>query len=168
MRFVQIISSVGSPQPCLLSSPAPFVTVRCRRPLSSLRPPVRRTPSPLRAVAAAALCYAMRAAAVAACGCCAAGRAAAALPAWAAAAAALLAATAAAACGCCCCLRLRAAGRCCCFYAAPAHTAARKKLPFNISILIFSIFYVSNFNILFSQFHHFERQMLNIFNKMLI
>jgi len=139
---VQIISSVRSPQPYLLSSAAPFITVRCRRPPSSLR----------RRLARRERCARLHAARRHRC-------------------ALLLLPPCATRCGPP--PLLHAAARCWTMLllaaaAAPAHTAARKKLPFNISILIFSIFYVSNFNILFSQFQHFERQMLNIFNRMLI
>ena len=178
LRFVQIISFVGSPQPYLLSSPAPFITVRCRRPPSSLRRRLARrviasaAPACAPHAVAAARCCCCRPVLRAAgcrrccmwllrcwpCGCCAArvGRRCWLPP-------PLLRVAAAAACGCA--LLDAAAARC--YYAAPAHTAARKKLPFNISILIFSTFYVSNFNILFSQFQHFESQMLNIFSKIL-
>ena len=164
LRFVQIILFVGSPQPYFLSSSAPFITVRCRRPPSSLRRRLAR-----RVVASAAPACAPHAVAAARCCCCRPVLRAAGcrrccmwlLRCWLPPP--LLRVAAAAACGC----ALLGAATARCYYAAPAHTAARKKLPFNISILIFSTFYVSNFNILFSQFQHFESQMLNIFNKML-
>ena len=71
-----------------------------------------------------------------------------------------------------CCWRCCAA-RCC---RRRAHAGSRRRRRrktqlaekiFNISILIFSTFYVSNFNILSSQLQHFESQMLKMFSKML-
>ena len=126
-----------------LSSPCAAAALRARLAAASprtLRPPARRTPSPLRAVAAAALCYALRAAA--AWGCSAAGRAAAALRAWAAAA------------GChrrCCVwlLLLHAAARCWTLLLCRARVHRRSK---KIAV---QHFYFNILNILCFQFQHF-------------
>jgi hypothetical protein len=73
---------------------------------------------------------------------------------------------------------LRCCRRCCsarcCRRRARARSRRRRRRKtqlaekiFNISILIFSTFNVSNFNILSSQLQYFESQMLNMFSKML-
>jgi len=81
---------------------------------------------------------------------------------------ALLLQAAACCCYCCCTalLLLRAAA-----VPHPRTPSPEKKTAgeetFNISILVFSTFYISNLNILLLQFQHFKSQMLNIFSKML-